>query len=60
MQRIQLTYWWNGHEPGDVVELDDATAREVLGVIALPAPESDAEPDADPAAASDAEAESRR
>ncbi|MFD4526417.1 hypothetical protein ACFWP7_21310 [Streptomyces sp. NPDC058470] len=56
MQRIQLTYWWNGHEPGDVVELDDATAREVLGVIALPAPESDAEP----AAASDTEPESRR
>ena len=36
MPRILLTYWWNGHEPGDIVETDDQTAREVLGVIARP------------------------
>jgi hypothetical protein len=60
VQRIKLTYWWNGHEPGDVVELDDATARDVLGVIALPAPESDAESDTAPDAESDAAPESRR
>ncbi|MFI0514700.1 hypothetical protein ACH3Y9_32725 [Streptomyces sp. WSLK1-5] len=37
MQKIQLTYWWNGHEPGDVVDVDDLAARELLGVIARPA-----------------------
>lgn len=37
MPRILLTYWWNGHEPGDIVETDDQTAREVIGVIARPA-----------------------
>ena len=37
MQKIQLTYWWNGHEPGDVVDVEDADARELLGVIARPA-----------------------
>ncbi|WP_328783795.1 hypothetical protein OIE52_12595 [Streptomyces canus] len=37
MQKIQLTYWWNEHEPGDVVDVDDPTARELLGVIAHPA-----------------------
>lgn len=47
MQKIQLTYWWNGHEPGDVVEVDDATARGVLGVIARPAPEAEVEADAE-------------
>ena len=36
MPRILLTYWWNGHEPGDIVETDDQTAREVLGVIGRP------------------------
>ncbi|MFF7174262.1 hypothetical protein [Streptomyces pseudovenezuelae] len=36
MQKIQLTYWWNGHEPGDVVDVDDPAARELLGVIARP------------------------
>jgi hypothetical protein len=44
VQKIQLTYWWNGHEPGEVVEVDDATAREVLGVIARPAPEPEPKP----------------
>ncbi|MFF4033327.1 hypothetical protein ACFYZ2_26860 [Streptomyces sviceus] len=50
MQKIQLTYWWNGHEPGDVVDVDDPAARELLGVIARPA-EGDAESEdsADPA-----------
>ncbi|MGX1371104.1 hypothetical protein RKD19_006463 [Streptomyces canus] len=37
VQKIQLTYWWNGHEPGDVVDVDDLAARELLGVIARPA-----------------------
>ncbi|MFI1355404.1 hypothetical protein ACH4TV_17805 [Streptomyces sp. NPDC020898] len=41
MPRIQLTYWWSGHEPGDIVEVDDETAREVLGVIARPAKDQD-------------------
>lgn len=50
MQKVQLTYWWNGHEPGDVVEVDSATAREVLGVIAIALPEPDAEPDLAPGA----------
>ncbi|WP_328441384.1 hypothetical protein OHA71_39545 [Streptomyces sp. NBC_00444] len=47
MQKIQLTYWWNGHEPGDVVEVDDPTARGVLGVIARPVPETEAEAEAE-------------
>jgi hypothetical protein len=33
---VLLTYWWSGHEPGDVVEVDDPTARELLGVLAQP------------------------
>jgi hypothetical protein len=37
VQKIQLTYWWNGHGPGDVVDVDDTAARELLGVIARPA-----------------------
>ncbi|MFG3290485.1 hypothetical protein ACGF3G_16980 [Streptomyces sp. NPDC048179] len=60
MQKIQLTYWWNGHEPGDVVEVDDPTAREALGVIARPAPEPEPEPEDEPGAEADAEAELRR
>ncbi|WP_328367364.1 hypothetical protein OG800_39350 [Streptomyces sp. NBC_00445] len=47
MQKIQLTYWWNGHEPGDVVEVDDPTARGVLDVIARPVPETEAEAEAE-------------
>lgn len=46
MRKIQLTYWWDGHEPGDVVEVDESTSRELLGVIARPVeagPESDDE-----------------
>ena len=58
MQKIQLTYWWNGHEPGDVVEVDDPTARGVLGVIARPAPEPAPEPE--PEDEPDAERELRR
>lgn len=58
MQKVQLTYWWNGHEPGDVVEVDDSTAREVLGVIAHPAPESEPEPDSEPEPEDEPEAES--
>ncbi|MFF7054290.1 hypothetical protein ACFY94_38630 [Streptomyces griseorubiginosus] len=50
MQKIQLTYWWNGHEPGDVVDVDDLAARELLGVIARPA-----ESDEDSGGAVDAE-----
>ncbi|MDQ1038764.1 hypothetical protein QFZ75_005180 [Streptomyces sp. V3I8] len=45
MPKILLTYWWNGHEPGDVVEVSDETAREALGVIARPAEEADPEPE---------------
>jgi hypothetical protein len=41
VQKIQLTYWWNGHEPGDVVDVDDTAARELLGVIAQPAEDSE-------------------
>jgi len=41
--RILLTYWWNGHEPGDIVDVDDQTARGVLGVIARPAPPAEDE-----------------
>ncbi|MGW0422605.1 hypothetical protein [Streptomyces sp. NPDC003015] len=40
MRKIQLTYWWNGHEPGDVVDVDDQTARGLLDVIARPAEDS--------------------
>ncbi|MFC8429410.1 hypothetical protein [Streptomyces sp. NPDC057253] len=50
MQKIQLTYWWNGHEPGDVVDVDDPAARELLGVIARPA---EAREDSDGSAHSD-------
>ncbi|MDH6448856.1 MULTISPECIES: hypothetical protein [unclassified Streptomyces] len=50
MQKIQLTYWWNGHEPGDLVDVDDLAARELLGVIARPAEGiEDAEDSADSA-----------
>jgi hypothetical protein len=42
VQKIQLTYWWNGHEPGDVVDVDEPTARGLLGVIARPAEDSEA------------------
>ncbi|MET9792809.1 hypothetical protein ACFW93_18120 [Streptomyces canus] len=45
MQKIQLTYWWNGHEPGDVVDVDEPTARGLLGVIARPAEDSEASED---------------
>ncbi|MDH6433153.1 hypothetical protein M2158_001630 [Streptomyces sp. SAI-144] len=41
MQKIQLTYWWNGHGPGDVVDVDEPTARGLLGVIARPAEDSE-------------------
>ncbi|MFF1307567.1 hypothetical protein [Streptomyces sp. NPDC058307] len=41
MQKIQLTYWWNGHEPGDVVDVDDETARGLLDVIARSAEASE-------------------
>ncbi len=53
MPKILLTYWWNGHEPGDTVETDDQTARELLGVIARPVedtPEAVAEPKQKPEA----------
>ena len=36
MPKIRLTYWWNGHQPNDVVEVDDVTARTLLAVIAEP------------------------
>ncbi|WP_198655398.1 hypothetical protein [Streptomyces geranii] len=48
MPRILLTYWWNGHEPGDIVETDDQTAREIVGVLARPVedtPEAEREPE---------------
>jgi hypothetical protein len=41
VQKIQLTYWWNGHEPGDAVDVDDQTARGLLDVIARPAEDSE-------------------
>jgi hypothetical protein len=59
VQKVELTYWWNGHEPGDVVEVDDPTARGVLGVIARPAPESEPEPESESEGEPEAEAESR-
>ena len=36
MLKIRLTYWWNGHQPNDVVEVDDVTARTLLAAIAEP------------------------
>jgi hypothetical protein len=36
MPEIRLTYWWNGHEPGDVVDVDEVTARNLLSAIAEP------------------------
>jgi len=36
MPEIRLTYWWNGHEPGEVVEVDEVTARTLLSAIAKP------------------------
>jgi hypothetical protein len=37
MPEIRLTYWWRDHEPGDVVTVDDETARLLLASIAVPA-----------------------
>jgi hypothetical protein len=36
MPEIRLTYWWNDRAPGDVVEVDEVTARALLGTIAKP------------------------
>ncbi|WP_020117847.1 hypothetical protein [Streptomyces canus] len=56
MQKIQLTYWWNGHEPGDVVDVDDPAARELLGVIARPAEPLEGSADSeDPAVSEDSD-----
>jgi len=41
MPEIRLTYWWKGHAPGDVVDVDETTAR-TLSVISEPV--TDAEP----------------
>ena len=75
MPNILLTYWWNGHEPGEIVETDDQTAREILGVIAQSAqdapetaetvvaesaPETDPEPTSEPAPDSPPASESGR
>ncbi|GIJ50307.1 hypothetical protein Val02_71930 [Virgisporangium aliadipatigenens] len=46
MPEIRLTYWWNGHVPGDVVDVDETTAR-TLSVISVPASESEPEPPKD-------------
>ena len=61
MPKILLTYWWNGHEPGDTVETDDQTARELVGVIARPVedtPEAVAKPKQKPKPETESESES--
>ncbi|WP_410665922.1 hypothetical protein [Amycolatopsis sp. lyj-84] len=47
MPRIRLTYWWNGHAPGDVVDVDDQVAVTLVGRIAVHAEETDGEPAAE-------------
>ncbi|WP_168214390.1 hypothetical protein [Amycolatopsis sp. BJA-103] len=42
MPRIRLTYWWNGHAPGDVVDVDDQVAVTLVGRIAVDAEEEPA------------------
>lgn len=42
MPQIRLTYWWSGHEPGDVVEVDEVTARTLLSAIAEPVSDAEA------------------
>ncbi|MCE7001804.1 hypothetical protein LWC34_02955 [Kibdelosporangium philippinense] len=37
MPRIRLTYWWDGHAPGAVVDVDDQVATTLIGRIAVPA-----------------------
>lgn len=43
MPRIRLTYWWDGHAPGDVVEVEDEVATTLLGKIAVTATDSGSE-----------------
>ncbi|MGW1714084.1 hypothetical protein [Streptomyces sp. NPDC002156] len=62
MPRILLTYWWSGHEPGDIVDVDDQTARGILGVIARPVEDededtADVEPEPEPESESEPESE---
>jgi hypothetical protein len=49
MPRIRLTYWWDGHAPGDVVDADAETAAKLLGKIAVDASDSEKEPAERPA-----------
>lgn len=64
MPRILLTYWWSGHEPGDIVDVDDQTARGILGVIARPVEDeyededtADVEPEPEPEPEPESESE---
>lgn len=43
MPRIRLTFWWDGHAPGDVVEVDDQVATTLVGRIAEIAGDADDE-----------------
>lgn len=54
MPQIRLTYWWSGHEPGDVVEVDEVTARTLLSAIAKPVKDAEPAEDAEPAKAEQA------
>ncbi|MFI0804690.1 hypothetical protein SAMN04489729_6619 [Amycolatopsis lurida] len=52
MPRIRLTYWWDGHAPGDVVDVDDQVAVTLVGRIAVRAEDDGGEPAAERAEAS--------
>ncbi|MFI7115202.1 hypothetical protein [Amycolatopsis sp. NPDC049868] len=47
MPRIRLTYWWDGHAPGDVVDVDDQVAVTLIGRIAVRAEDDGGEPAAE-------------
>ena len=41
MPRIRLTYWWDGNDPGDVLTVDEETATQLLGRVAVAEPEEE-------------------
>lgn len=44
MPKIRLTYWWDGHAPGDEVEVDPDTARSLIGRVAVAVEEETRKP----------------
>jgi hypothetical protein len=32
MPKLKLTYWWDGHGPDEVVEVDEVTARAIAAI----------------------------